>query len=343
MLVSAGDRIVGCLSVRRTAVPWTDHSREVSIAIAPGWPSIELAEHLWRALMAAVAPLQLRKLVALIMLEQAGERAALEHLGFFVEGLLADQVIDPAGRTYDLLIMAHPLPQSFVLRPEDRPAVLADGSPAVAPNRSVAIVEVARSVIPTSAPRFDSPLPVTGDPREDGPRRAGRSPWRPGRQGRAAARAPLVAALLTLVLVLVGGLVYLWQLPSVTNESQVLGQSAIPAQSASSFSLTQTGAGAVFLPPIRPAMTVQVALEPATSGESWFWCVESSVGIPFAEHHCGSAGSVRQGETGDLITGAVVHIDASWPADARYFVAMYCQGSCVWHLSVTAEAQAAAH
>jgi hypothetical protein len=37
------------------------------------------------------------------------------------------------------------------------------------------------------------------------------------------------------------------------------------------------------------------------------------------------------------MTQALIQIDPSWPADALYFVQMYCEGSCVWHVRVASE------
>lgn len=105
VLASAGTRIVACASMRRIAVPWMHHIGEVSIAFSSGWASVELAEVLWRELMASVTPLGLRKLVAMMPHGQAEERAIAEHLGFSVEARLADQLIDGSGQVHDLLIM----------------------------------------------------------------------------------------------------------------------------------------------------------------------------------------------------------------------------------------------
>lgn len=82
-------------------------------------------------------------------------------------------------------------------------------------------------------------------------------------------------------------------------------------------------------------MTLEVDVASGAVGP-WFWCLESSFGIPFWQHACGDDSTARRSEMDGSVTGAVVQLDPSWPADALYFVDMYCKGPCTWHLSVVA-------
>ena len=49
----------------------------------------------------------LKKIVAQMPRDQAGARSVFRKLGFDLESMLADWVIDTAGTTHDLVIMAY--------------------------------------------------------------------------------------------------------------------------------------------------------------------------------------------------------------------------------------------
>jgi RimJ/RimL family protein N-acetyltransferase len=51
----------------------------------------------------------IKKMAAMMTPDQTGARAAFERLGFQVEALLQDWVVDRDGRPRDLLIMSHDL------------------------------------------------------------------------------------------------------------------------------------------------------------------------------------------------------------------------------------------
>ncbi len=154
-------------------------------------------------------------------------------------------------------------------------------------------------------------------------------------------RAYLVAAVIGLMLALGFGAFYALDTGDAPRESQVLG-SAQPQTAATAmatpdlaFEASLTGSGHVFLPLSRPAMTVRVSVAPDVVG-TWFWCVESSFGMPLSEHICGSVWVAQPG-SGELISEGVIHIDPAWPADATYYVQMYCENPCAWRVQVVGE------
>lgn len=67
----------------------------------------------------------------------------------------------------------------------------------------------------------------------------------------------------------------------------------------------------------------------------WFWCLESSRGLPPEEHVCGNSGLVAASPGEPAVTTGVVHLDSASVRDASFFVRMYCQDSCAWHVDAT--------
>jgi hypothetical protein len=277
----------------------------------------------------------LRKIVAVLTDDQTDARDIFTHLGLRPEALLADQVIDEEHRTYDLLIMSCAI-DALVALPQELPAAAggrietAARSGEDARSAEPALVAAsARDAIDAHPGTINAEESVaTGSPAPSQQRRTRPAVIR---------RAYLAATVFGAVLMLAFGAFYLTNRHTRTRESQVLGMSVQPTvptrfASAQAFESTRAGSGSVFLPMVRPATTVRVSVDPDVVG-TWFWCIESSFGIPLAAHYCAAAGSSDL-VTGELIAQAVVHIDPSWPAYALYFVQMYCQGSCVWHVQV---------
>ncbi len=343
----AGNRLVGYASLVRGAAPWTSDMGEISIVVASDCPTIELGQSLAREIAAAPRNIGLRKIVAALTADQADARTIFADLGLSPVALLADQVIDEQDRPHDVLIMSCRV-DALVASPPDLLA-LAGGdaetaatqeedptAPAATAARPAEPVQVAASAwdaidAPSSAisadESTDSASPVL-------------LPRRPGRRA-PTRRAYLAVAASAAVLMLALGTYYFFARTSAgTRESHVLGESVQPPEPIRSsnpppFESTRAGSGGVFLPLARQSSTVQVSVDPGTVG-TWFWCLESSVGIPLAAHDCGSSGNSTP-PTGELTAQGVIHIDPSLPADALYFVQMYCEGPCVWHVKVASQ------
>ena len=78
-----------------------------------------------------------------------------------------------------------------------------------------------------------------------------------------------------------------------SRDVQLLGASARPPAALThiptrTFESTHTGSGGVFLPTAQPAIAAQVSVDPGVAGP-WFWCFESSFGLPLAEHYCAAS------------------------------------------------------
>jgi hypothetical protein len=160
-------------------------------------------------------------------------------------------------------------------------------------------------------------------------------PTRPRPMRRAYLIAAMVGAMLVVAFVGIG--IYVTNGHTSPTKLEVLGASARPTLPATfapgpAFESTHAGSGGVFLAVVRPATTVRVSIDPDVVG-TWFWCFESSFGLPLAEHYC-AGGSTSEPRSAELVTQGAIRIDPAWSADAMYFVQMYCDGPCVWHVQV---------
>jgi hypothetical protein len=78
---------------------------------------------------------------------------------------------------------------------------------------------------------------------------------------------------------------------------------------------------------------VRVSVNAAAGGPSaWFWCLESSLGLPWQQHLCRNSG-VSDPATVARVSDGVVHLDAT-SQDAVFFVQMYCRDACDWQAEV---------
>jgi hypothetical protein len=278
--------------------------------------------------------LGLRKIVTQMRSDDEDARVIFSDVGFRPEALLVDQVIDEHARTYDLLIMSRTLAeysqptqvQAQVDNDEESAPPDARDHSGVPPPKPTRVPAFAASLVgaPTATwvaePEVLAEAPV---------------PAPPGRPGRAR-RGYVVAAAFGAVALLALGAVYQTTSHGRSRQLLVLGATA-PANLSTTapfpsiaFASTHEGSGAVFLAVARPAVAVRVGVDPGVVG-TWFWCIESSFGMPLADHYCATAGVPEPG-TGELVAQTVLHVDPMWPSDALYFIQMYCEGACVWHV-----------
>ena len=132
--------------------------------------------------------------------------------------------------------------------------------------------------------------------------------------------------------------IYLATTTGSSHELDVLGAATTPQLSsralvASSFAASSRGTGGVFIPVAAPATSVRVAVEGDVTG-AWFWCIESSFRIPLESHYCADAETSRT-EAQQLVAETEFRISPRWPADALYFVQMYCEHACAWTVQTT--------
>ena len=330
-------RLVAYAGLRRGTTAWTQHLGEFSLLVLSGWPTVELGQLLCRELVRVALDLDLRKIVTQIRPDDADARTIFADIGFRPEALLVDQVIDEHARTHDLLIMSCVLQGYSQPAPVHAAVVEGEGESAVPDARDRSGVPPPK---PTLVPAFTANLagaPTATMIPEPAVLAEAPAPAPPGRPWRAR-RGYVVAAAFGAVALLALGAVYLTTSYGRSRQSLVLGatapltvSTATPLQS-TTFESIHEGSGAVFLP-AAPAMAVRVGVDRGVVG-TWFWCIESSFGMPLADHYCATAGVSAPG-TGELVAQTMLHVDPAWPSDALYFIQMYCEGACVWHVDAT--------
>lgn len=102
-----GEGILGYGSLHYNEASWTRHMGEIRIQAGSGNRGKGLGRQLASAVFDIARSLGLQKITARMTPDQQGARSTFERLGFQMEALLADFVIDRDGRTRDMLIMAH--------------------------------------------------------------------------------------------------------------------------------------------------------------------------------------------------------------------------------------------
>jgi RimJ/RimL family protein N-acetyltransferase len=123
VIARATGRAVAYAGIRRRDLPWTAHAGDLVLVVAEEWSPVELAGHLWRELMGVPQLAEMRKLEARVPHDAEPERAILRQLGFRVEGVLTDHIVDEAGRTHDLIVAGRPMERSFVVTSPPRDVV----------------------------------------------------------------------------------------------------------------------------------------------------------------------------------------------------------------------------
>lgn len=107
ILAEVNGRLIGHGSLIQTEQLWTRHLGEIILLIAPDFRGKGLGSVLASEIFARAEELNLQKIVARMAAEQKGAIQVFEKLGFRVEALLTDYVIDRRNRTHDLIAMSH--------------------------------------------------------------------------------------------------------------------------------------------------------------------------------------------------------------------------------------------
>ncbi len=102
-----GEGIVGYGSLHHNEANWTRHIGEIRIQAAASMRGKGLGRALATAVFEIARSLGLQKITARMTPDQQGARATFEKLGFQMEALLQDFVIDRSGHTRDMLVMAY--------------------------------------------------------------------------------------------------------------------------------------------------------------------------------------------------------------------------------------------
>ena len=97
----------GYASLVQNRVAWQRHLGEIRTQVGPAHRSRGLGRALAGEIFSIGRERGLRKIVAQMTTDQKGAIATFERLGFKPEALLQDFVVDHAGRTRDLVVMAY--------------------------------------------------------------------------------------------------------------------------------------------------------------------------------------------------------------------------------------------
>ena len=109
VIAEASGEIVGYASVHSEQARWTRRVGEIRVQVGANYRGVGLGRQLAAQIFRLGQLRGLKKMAAMMTPDQAGARAAFEKLGFQVEALLQDWVVDRNGRPRDLLIMSHDL------------------------------------------------------------------------------------------------------------------------------------------------------------------------------------------------------------------------------------------
>jgi len=106
VVAEADGQIVGYASVHSDQARWTRRVGEIRVQVGAKYRGVGLGRHLASEIFHIGQLRGLKKMAAMMTPDQAGARAAFEKIGFSVEALLQDWVVDRKGRPRDLLIMS---------------------------------------------------------------------------------------------------------------------------------------------------------------------------------------------------------------------------------------------
>ncbi len=113
VILAEGDEgILGFGSVVRAPTSWNRHVAEIRVVVGEAARGLGLGRQLTTEAFRVAADLGVRRVIANMTLDQLAAIRVFRRLGFVPLAVLADQVVDTDGTTYDLLVM-HQDVQSF--------------------------------------------------------------------------------------------------------------------------------------------------------------------------------------------------------------------------------------
>ena len=107
VIAETGEELAGYAILHHNNFTWQRHLGETLILIASQYRAQGLGRALAEEILAIAQDMELVKVVAQMMPDQPGARAMFLRLGFQIEALLPDFVMDRSGQTRDLIIMAY--------------------------------------------------------------------------------------------------------------------------------------------------------------------------------------------------------------------------------------------
>ena len=102
----ANDEVVGYSAVRRLP-GWSRHVGDMRLLIRPDWRRCGLGTALGQSIFEAAGDLGVDKVIIEMLETQNSGRAIFERLGFRLEGLFTDHVIDRQGQRQNMIVLAY--------------------------------------------------------------------------------------------------------------------------------------------------------------------------------------------------------------------------------------------
>jgi L-amino acid N-acyltransferase YncA len=109
VLAQVDGELAGYASLHLDQAHWTRRVGEIRVQVGVPYRGVGLGKQLAAQIFRLGQARGLKKMAAMMTPDQVGARAAFEKIGFSVEALLQDWVVDRKGRPRDLLIMSHDL------------------------------------------------------------------------------------------------------------------------------------------------------------------------------------------------------------------------------------------
>jgi RimJ/RimL family protein N-acetyltransferase len=109
VLAELGREVVGYATLHTEQARWTRRVGEIRVLVGAKFRGFGLGRELAAEIFQLGRARGIKKMAAMMTPDQTGARAAFEKLGFQIEALLQDWVVDRDGRPRDLLIMSHDL------------------------------------------------------------------------------------------------------------------------------------------------------------------------------------------------------------------------------------------
>ncbi len=106
LLAEVDGKMAGYASVHHNDALWTRHMGEIRVLVSSDFRQMGLGKRLVNEIFLVGRTLGLKKLTVKMTPDQKGARSTFERLGFQLEALLADYVVDHEGKLRDMLIMS---------------------------------------------------------------------------------------------------------------------------------------------------------------------------------------------------------------------------------------------
>lgn len=106
ILADVNGTVAGYASVHHNEALWTRHMGEIRVLVSSDFRHLGIGKRLVNEVFQIAKSLDLQKLTVKMTPDQRAARSTFEKLGFHLEALLADYVVDHEGKPRDMLIMS---------------------------------------------------------------------------------------------------------------------------------------------------------------------------------------------------------------------------------------------